>query len=369
LLVADADPKRDIFQVTHDEYEQGVLWLKTFFAEIVRSTAQKSSELEVFAEPLIIILIEILDDLEGRANKMAIFFRALLDSLLSEEAFEILDEEAETVVFNLESSVMELANCEEEHEIYFSVFQEIEKMFLFQELEGLNPDLASAKIAEKLEKFSIFKFMTTMKAGPNSQHQGKTPVEHTARAVYEWFQTASTRFSCLLESDDSSDQELNVVIRQFRTELLSAMSHDVGKFLNPKFEGHHKMSWKTIEPTINFILGRLYSDEERIMQTRQSIKFLINSHDLPGNIDATESGKLEGQAKKYHFSWAIETLKNFDLTSEDIRAWAYLQKADMDSIPGMKTEFMVANWAIFLKLVKDLGFSDLADGLKLELSI
>jgi len=41
----------------------------------------------------------------------------------------------------------------------------------------------------------------------------------------------------------------------------------------------------------------------------------------------------------------------------------------MDSIPGMKTEFMVANWAIFLKLVKDLGFSDLADGLKLELSI
>ena len=265
-------------------------------------------------------------------------FSTIMLSCGAELAGPLLESELHEAAIIVRNSIEQIARDTYQHEILLQIFVDLESS-IQKDSAGANRFLISIdEIAAKLNQMTIFQMMSAMVAGENSRHKGMNPTIHTARVIYEYLVEACHRF-------DFNDLSEKMRV-SFRQELLAVIGHDFGKVLNPKFDGHHKLSWYLANSGVKHV----WSIIESVESNSSMLDFLIDQHDVCGHIAAER--KLYG-----------EVLEAFEQGSDEdfMRSLFYVQLADMGAIPGMKQEHKMQNFSVWAMLCVDLGYAYLID--------
>ncbi|NCN06683.1 MAG: hypothetical protein GW946_02460 [Candidatus Pacebacteria bacterium] len=243
------------------------------------------------------------------------------------------------LVAEVRTSVIELGEDAEQHRILIQIFSKFEQEFLDGQFNSLESNFEERvlQVAGELNKVTIFQLMSTMIAGPESRHRGTNPTIHTARVICEWLLEASSRFT----KENLTGENL----WSFREELLAVMLHDLGKVLNPRFDGHHKISWTLARESVSALFAHFDLDS----RSDDKVNFMISMHDMCGHIAA---GRMPYS----------EVLEDFQRVDEDyMRSLFYVQLSDMRAIKAMPMSHKHENITIWSMLCFDLGFDELID--------
>lgn len=192
------------------------------------------------------------------------------------------------------------------------------------------------------------------------QHGGRDPLLHICEAM------ASMTISIGLYQKES-DTFTKIDIDMVSLELSAIMLHDFGKLHDPKDPTHAAGSLFWADKWIQGIAQKLISDvpehivaalppdaqasyllskAQKAEKAGFFIRFLIKYHDLGGFISA---GKLSMQDA---LKWILT--EKYIPSRETMYALEAIQDADMDAIPGMKSEFIAENRASLQELAMRL---------------
>ncbi|MDA1079606.1 MAG: hypothetical protein O2840_02870 [bacterium] len=299
-----------------------------WFLDHIRQFLHEFPNITIAADEL---LRQVLDFLEKSLSTLvALAGEYAIGPLQQEQMVQLTSE--------IRDSVLELAKDTEQHALLITVFLELENDLLGTfDFAGSGIEQLVPEVEKKLNRLTIFQLMSTMIAGPESRHRGTNPTSHTARVILEWFREAQTRFPSSSLQGES--------VWAFREELLAVMLHDLGKVLNPRFDGHHKISWTLAWESVRALFAHFN------LETRSDdkVNFMISMHDICGHIAA---GRM-----KY-----VDVLEDFSRVGEDyMLSLFYVQLADISAIKAMPLLNKYENLTIWAMLCFDLGFDHLID--------